>query len=139
LISFIGEEIVAVSWRQFRIYQKQFVSSAGNPSVEGIGGYRAKGNDYPAIFNIERDQHEEVNTLAVNGWMITQYLKLIGEYQKSLEKYHNPKRSICRSLASDYPGKLPNRGFRAYGRQSGKLQAPPDIAAFSISHGRCQL
>jgi arylsulfatase A-like enzyme len=91
LITFIGEEIVAVRWRQYRLYPKQFVSSAGNPSMNGIAGYREEGNGYPAIFNIERDPREEVNDAAVSGWVIGPYMQLIGEYQKSLEKYPNPK------------------------------------------------
>jgi arylsulfatase A-like enzyme len=91
LITFIGEEIVAVRWRQYRLYPKQFVSSAGNPSMNGIAGYREEGNGYPAIFNIERDPREEVNDAAVSGWVIGPYMQLIGAYQKSLEKYPNPK------------------------------------------------
>jgi arylsulfatase len=48
-------------------------------------------NGFPAIYNIEADPREEVNILADTGWMIGQYLKIIGEYQKTLEKYPNPK------------------------------------------------
>ena len=91
LLTFVGEEIIAVRWKYFRIYPKQFVSSAGNPSMAGGGGYRAEGVGYPSIFNIERDPREEVNIAASSGWVIGPYLKLIGEYQKSLEKYPNPK------------------------------------------------
>lgn len=91
LITFIGDEIVAVRWRQFRIYPKQFVSSAGNPAMAGAAGYRAELAGYPSIFNIEQDPREEANTLAVNGWVIAPYMKLIGEYLKSLEQYPNPK------------------------------------------------
>jgi arylsulfatase A-like enzyme len=91
LLTFIGEEIVAVRWRQYRMYPKQFVSSAGNPSMAGAAGYRAEGNGYPAIFNIEQDPREDVNITASSGWVISQYLRLIGEYQKTLEKYPNPK------------------------------------------------
>jgi len=69
LITFIGEEIVAVRWRYFRLYPKQFVSSAGNPSMSGAAGYRAEGNGYPAIFNIEQDPREEVNIVASNAWL----------------------------------------------------------------------
>lgn len=91
LITFIGDEIVAVRWKQFRLYPKQFVGSAGNPSMNGAAGYRAESNGYPGIFNIEQDPREEVNTAAVNGWVIGPYMKLIGAYLKSLEKYPNPK------------------------------------------------
>ncbi len=91
LITFIGEEIAAVRWRNFRLYPKQFVSSAGNPAMQGLGGYRMEGQGYPAIINIEQDPREEMNLLATSAWVIPQYIKLIGEYEKTLEKYPNPK------------------------------------------------
>ena len=91
LLIFIGEDLVAVRWRQYRLDPKQFVSSAGNPATLGVNGYRAEGSGYLSIFNIERDQREEVNIGADTGWVVGEYLKLIAEYQKSLEKYPNPK------------------------------------------------
>jgi len=91
LITCIGEEIVAVRWRQYRLYPKQFVHSAGNPAMAGLAGYRMEGEGYPAIFNIEADPREENNIVAWTAWVIGPYLKVIGEYQKSLEKYPNPK------------------------------------------------
>jgi arylsulfatase A-like enzyme len=91
LITCIGTEVVAVRWHQYRIYPKEFVSSAGNPSMGGAGGYREELEGYPSVFNIERDPREEVNITASNAWVIGFYLKIIGEYQNSLEKYPNPK------------------------------------------------
>jgi arylsulfatase len=57
----------------------------------GLAGRRAEGNGYPAIFNIEADPREEVNIVATNAWVVGPYLKLIGEYYKTLEKHPNPK------------------------------------------------
>jgi arylsulfatase A-like enzyme len=91
LLTFIGEEVVAVRWQQYRIYPKQFVGSAGNPSIPGGGGYREEGVGHPSIFNIELDQREEQNLAATDAWVVAQYMRLIGEYQKSLEQYPNPK------------------------------------------------
>jgi arylsulfatase A-like enzyme len=91
LLTFIGEEIAAVRWREFRIYPKQFVASGGNPSMSGLGGNRMETNSFPLIFNIEADPREEVNIVGTAAWVIGPYLKLIGEYQKSLEKNPNPK------------------------------------------------
>ena len=91
LLTFIGEEIVAVRWRQYRIYPKEFISSGGPQSMNGLGGHRAELNGFPAIFNIELDPREEFSVLATSAWVIAPYLKLIGEYQKTLEKYPNPK------------------------------------------------
>lgn len=91
LITCIGEDIVAVRWRSFRLYPKQFVASAGNPSMPGLAGYRMEGTGYPAIFNIESDPREENNIVASYAWVIGPYLKIVSEYQKTLEKYPNPK------------------------------------------------
>ena len=59
--------------------------------MNGLGGHRAELNGFPAIFNIELDPREEFSVLATSAWVIAPYLKLIGEYQKTLEKYPNPK------------------------------------------------
>ncbi len=91
LISFIGEEVAAVRWRQYRVYPKQFVSSAGNPPMYGLAGQRQEGNSFPAIFNVEADPREEVNVVGTSAWVIGPYLRVVGEYQKSLQKYPNPK------------------------------------------------
>lgn len=91
LITFIGEEVAAVRWRNYRLYPKQFVSSAGNPSMYGLAGTREQGNGFPAIFNIEADPREENNVVGTSAWVIGPYLKLIGEYQGSLEQYPNPR------------------------------------------------
>ncbi len=91
LLTFIGEDIAAVRWREFRIYPKQFQPSNGNPVMSGLAGTRIEMNGFPAIYNIEADPREEVNVISTNAWVIGPYLKLIGEYQKSLEKYPNPK------------------------------------------------
>ena len=68
LLTFIGEELVAVRWHEFRLYPKQFVSS--NNEYAGSWRFPPKGNGFPAIFNIEADPREEVNILATHGWVI---------------------------------------------------------------------
>ena len=90
LISFIGEQVAAVRWRNYRIYPKSFVSSLGNPAMYGLAGAREEGNGFPTIFNIEADPREENNVLASSAWVIAPYLKVIGDYLKTLEKYPNP-------------------------------------------------
>jgi arylsulfatase A-like enzyme len=91
LITFIGEEVGAVRWRNYRIYPKEFASSAGNPAMYGLAGARQEGNGFPAIFSIEADPREENNVVGSSAWVIGPYLKVIGEYMKTLEKYPNPK------------------------------------------------
>ena len=68
LLSFIGEEIVAVRWRNYRIYPKQFVPSSGvSFQMYGVPGNRMEQNGYPAVFNIEADPREEVNIFATTA------------------------------------------------------------------------
>ena len=78
-------------WRQYRLYPKEFISTTGNPAMYGLAGRRAEGNGFPAIFNIEADPREEVNILGSSAWVIGPYLKLIGDYQKTLDQYPNAK------------------------------------------------
>ena len=91
LITCIGEDIVAVRWRQYRLYPKQFVPSARQPGDGWPRQLPHGGGGYPAIFNVEADPREEINIVARTAWVIGPYLRLIGEYQKSLEKYPNPR------------------------------------------------
>lgn len=91
LITFLGEEIAAVRWHQFRLYPKEFIQSTGNPPMSGLAGRRAEGNGFPAIFNIEADPREEINVIGTSAWVIGPYLRIVGEYMKTLEKYPNPK------------------------------------------------
>ena len=93
LITFIGEEVAAVRWRQYRIYPKQFTASPGNPAMYGLAGVRLEGNGFPAVFNIEADPREEVNVLGTSGWIIGPYLQVVGDYLKTLEQQPNPGRS----------------------------------------------
>ena len=90
LITFIENEIAAVRWHQFRIYPKEFVASAGNPSRPGLGAHRAEMTSMPAIYNIEYDPREEDNLIASRAWVFRPYMQVIGQYLKSLEEYPNP-------------------------------------------------
>ena len=91
LITFIEDEVAAVRWHQFRIYPKDVVPSGGNPARPGLGGHRAEMNGMPAIYHIENDPREEDNLIASKAWTFRLYMKAIGDYYKSLEKYPNPK------------------------------------------------
>jgi len=91
LISFIGEEVAAVRWRQFRIYPKEFVQTTGNPAMYGLTGHRIEGNGFPAIFTIEADAREEVSIIGTNAWVIAPYLRVVGEYLKTLKAHPNPR------------------------------------------------
>jgi hypothetical protein len=67
---------------------------ADNVGYGDIGAYGAgkvRGMPTPRIDQIEADPREEMNTLFNSAWVIGPYLKVIGDYRKTLEKYPNPR------------------------------------------------
>ena len=91
LITFIGDEVGAVRWRQFRHLPEGIHHDDGQSADDRSRWPPRRRERLPAIFNIEADPREEVNIVGTSAWVIGPYLKLIGEYYKSLEKYPNPK------------------------------------------------
>jgi len=104
LLTFLGTEIVAVRWKHFRIYPKQFIETEGIPPMTGIFGARTDGippmtgifgartetNGFPLIINLFADHKEEFNIAADHAFVIGPYIKAIVAYKKSLVKDPNP-------------------------------------------------
>jgi arylsulfatase len=90
LLTFIGDRLVAVRWRQWRMYPVEFLGTRGNPSIAGYVGTIRETAGFPQAYNIEADPKEEVNVLHTNGWLVAPYLQLVNQYRESLEKYPNP-------------------------------------------------
>lgn len=90
VLSFLGDELVAVRWRHFRIYPKQFIKTEGNPSMTGIFGARTETNGFPIVVNLFADPKEEFNILADHAFVLGPYMQAIGAYKKSLLKDPNP-------------------------------------------------
>jgi arylsulfatase A-like enzyme len=94
LLTFVGPELVAARWKQFRAY---FVDVAPGRSgwggahlLGGTGSSAAQMNGYPKVFNIESDPREEHNIGALYEWVIGPTLKVVEEYKASLRRYPNP-------------------------------------------------
>jgi arylsulfatase A-like enzyme len=94
LLTFVGPELVAARWKQFRAY---FVDVAPGRSGEGgatllggVGNSAAPMNGYPKVFNIESDLREEHDIGAMYEWVIGPVLKAVEEYKASLAKSPNP-------------------------------------------------
>ncbi len=60
----------------------------------GLAGQRLESNGFPSVYNIEAHPRGEVNIRGTNAWVIGPYLKVIGEYTTTLEKFPNPSKSI---------------------------------------------
>jgi arylsulfatase len=94
LLTFVGSELVAARWKQFRAY---FVDAApgrsgwgGEHLLGGVGNSAAPMNGYPKVFNIESDPREEHNIGEMYNWVIGPLLKAVEGYKASLSRYPNP-------------------------------------------------
>ncbi|MCA0869985.1 sulfatase-like hydrolase/transferase [Seohaeicola saemankumensis] len=91
LITFIGDRIAAVRWRQFRMYPFEIGVSDTNPAVGGYMGVKTETAGFPQIYNIEADPKERVNLAhAGAGWAVALYLQTIQQYLATLVEYPNP-------------------------------------------------
>jgi len=90
LLTFIGDRLVALRWRQWRMYPVEFLGTRGNPSTAGYVGTMRATAGYPQIYNIEADPKEQVNVAHLNGWLVAVYLQLVAQYQATLVDHPNP-------------------------------------------------
>jgi arylsulfatase len=92
LLTFIGDDLVAVRWRHYRIYFHDVVQ-AGNGFIKmgGTQALRLPKNGYPYVYNIEADPREEYDTGPSESWVVGKYMPLVIQYYQSLQKYPNPK------------------------------------------------
>lgn len=90
LLTFIGDRLVALRWRQWRMYPVEFLGTRGNPSTAGYVGTMRETAGYPQIYNIEADPKEQLNVAHLNGWLVAMYLQLVAQYQATLVDHPNP-------------------------------------------------
>ncbi|MBC6982149.1 arylsulfatase [Caulobacter sp. 17J80-11] len=91
LLSFIGPDLVAARWKQWRVYFTDiYPTGVGPQRAPGLGSASAPMAGYPKVFNIEMDPHEDRNVGAVFGWSAEGPLKEVEAYEKSLKGHPNP-------------------------------------------------
>ena len=71
-------------------YPKAFAPSGGNPARPGLGRHSSELTSMPAVYNIANDPPEDNNRVATKAWGFRPYMKVIGDYLKSLKQYPNP-------------------------------------------------
>jgi len=92
LITFIGDRIAAVRWKQWRIYPMAINPTTDTlPALAGYLGKHEETAGLPRIFNIEADPRE-MQDVAVNGnaWVMAMYGNLIAKYKATLKDHPNP-------------------------------------------------
>ncbi|WP_246813137.1 arylsulfatase [Rhizobium changzhiense] len=94
LLTFVGSDLVAVRWKQFRAYFSDVSPGRSGPGgatlMGGIGSGAAPMNGYPKVFNIESDPQEEHNIGEMYNWVLGPLLNAVGEYKATLVRSPNP-------------------------------------------------
>ena len=89
LISFIGQDLVAVRWKQWRMYFRDMNRTGTGQQM--LGGIMANSAPmyYPKIYNIEMDPHEDLQLVNYVSISVNAF-KIIQEYLASVKKFPNP-------------------------------------------------
>jgi arylsulfatase len=88
LLSFIGGDLVAARWKQWRIYFTDIHPTGSGPQRQpGIFSTSASMAGYPRVYNIEMDPHEDLIVAGLFGWVSEPALKVVEEYLASVKKY----------------------------------------------------
>jgi arylsulfatase A-like enzyme len=91
LLSFIGGDLVAERWHQWRLYFTDVRPTGIGPQRDpGMFSASAPMAGYPKVYNIEMDPHEDLIVTAMFGWITGPALKVVDEYLASVKKYPNP-------------------------------------------------
>lgn len=91
LLTFIGPDLVAVRWKQWRIYYRDIrPTGEGAQRVGGLDASSSEMNGYPKIFNIEMDPSEQLNVAFTFPWVLQPALAAVGAYERSLQHHPNP-------------------------------------------------
>ena len=91
LLSFIGGDLMASRWKQWRIYFTDIYPTGIGPQRQpGPGSASAPMVGYPKVFNIEMDPHEDLNVIGLFPFAADPALKTVEEYLASVKKYPNP-------------------------------------------------
>ena len=91
LLSFIGGDLVAARWKQWRVYFTDVYPTGIGPQRQpGPGSASAPMAGYPKIFNIEMDPHEDLNVFGLFPFASEPALKVVEEYLNSVKHYPNP-------------------------------------------------
>ena len=91
LLSFIGADLVAARWKQWRMYFTDVHPTGMGPQrLPGLFSANAPMAGYPQVYNIEMDPHETLNIAGLFGWTADPGLKEVEKYRETLKKYPNP-------------------------------------------------
>jgi arylsulfatase len=91
MLSFIGPDLVAARWKQWRVYFTDIHPTGIGPQRQpGIFSASSPMAGYPKSYNIEMDPHEDLVVGGLYAWVSGPALKVVEEYLETVKKYPNP-------------------------------------------------
>jgi arylsulfatase A-like enzyme len=90
LLTFIGPDLVAARWKQWRLYFKNMHVTGSGPQMIGGVGMTSSELYYPKVYNVEMDPHEDLNVAGIHLWTLEFATGAVREYFESLKKYPSP-------------------------------------------------
>lgn len=91
LLSFVGPDLLAVRWKQWRAYFTDVEPTGIGPQRQpGIFSTSAPLAGYPIVYNIEMDPHEDLIVGGLFGWVSDPILKTVAAYEATLKDHPNP-------------------------------------------------
>lgn len=91
LLSFVGDQLMAVRWKQWRMYFTDVHPTGIGPQRQpGCFSASAPLAGYPIGYNIEMDPHEDLIVAGMFAWTSGPPLEEVKKYLESVKKYPNP-------------------------------------------------
>lgn len=91
LLTFVGPDLLAVRWKQFRVYFTDINPTGGLLEKQGATSVSSSKMYYPRVYNIEMDPHEDLNiTLTLGVPALAFAYKPVIDYYESVKKFPNP-------------------------------------------------
>lgn len=91
LLSFIGPQLVAARWKQWRVYfTDMHPTGTGTQRLGGTASANSSMAGYPRVYNVELDPHEDLNVAGLFGWVGDPALKAVAAYERSIAEHPNP-------------------------------------------------
>jgi arylsulfatase len=91
LLSFIGPDLVAARWKQWRVYFTDVHPTGIGPErMPGLVSASGQMAGYPKMYNVEMDPHEDHDCEFYFLWALDPALEEVKAYMESVKKYPNP-------------------------------------------------
>jgi arylsulfatase len=79
LLCFIGDELAAVKWRQFKLHFREFSMEAGRRTKIDLA--------VPQLYNVEQDPKEQWDIMEPNTWIGEPIFPILRDYITSAQQF----------------------------------------------------